>query len=161
MSGLKPVAQAVVSLAAGTLFGVGLTVADMTDPRKVLAFLDIFGAWDASLLFVLGAAVVLSTVLFRWVQTRRAPVLDERFHLPRATQIDYRLISGAVIFGVGWGLAGYCPGPAIASIGFGNHEALWIVPAMAAGAALEKWWAGVKSLKTTEASLIQSREQVR
>lgn len=155
-SGLKPAAHAATSLLAGAIFGIGLTVADMTDPRKVLAFLDVFGDWDASLLFVLGAAVVLSAVFFRWVLKRPGPVLDGVFHLPSATEVDYRLVSGAVIFGVGWGIAGYCPGPAIASLGFGNHEALWIVPAMAAGAALEKWWSGKRLPTTTQDALIKS-----
>lgn len=130
------------SLAAGLVFGVGLAVAQMTDPRKVLGFLDVTGAWDPSLLFVLGAAVVLSAVAYRWVLSKPAPLLDDRFHLPESTRVDFRLISGAAIFGMGWGLAGYCPGPAIASLGFGNPEALWVIASMIAGMALQQWLDG-------------------
>ena len=135
------IARALAALVAGLVFGVGLALAQMTDPRKVLGFLDLAGAWDASLLFVLGGAVLLAGVGFRFVLKRRAPLLAERFQLPTATAIDRPLLLGSALFGVGWGLAGYCPGPAIASLGFGNAEALWIVPALFAGAALQRWQA--------------------
>jgi len=134
-------ARALAALLAGIVFGVGLAVAQMTDPRKVLGFLDLAGAWDASLLFVLGGAVLLAGIAFRFLVKRRAPLLDPQFHLPGATAIDRPLLLGSALFGVGWGLAGYCPGPAIASLGFGNAEALWIVPALFAGAALQRWQA--------------------
>jgi len=132
-------ARALAALLAGLVFGVGLALAQMTDPRKVLGFLDLPGAWDASLLFVLGGAVLLAGIGYRVVFRRKAPVLDHRFHLPRSKAIDGPLLLGSALFGVGWGLAGYCPGPAIASLGFGNAEALWIVPALFAGAALQRW----------------------
>jgi uncharacterized membrane protein YedE/YeeE len=124
---------------AGTVFGTGLAVAQMIDPRKVLGFLDLAGAWDASLLFVLGAAVLITVAGWRWVQGRGSPVLDTRFHVSARQVIDLPLVAGSALFGVGWGLAGYCPGPAIASLGFGNAEALWFVPAMALGALLQRW----------------------
>lgn len=127
------------SLVAGVIFGVGLAVAQMTDPTKVLDFLDVTGAWDASLLFVLGGAVVFSAVFFCWVLRKSTPVLDEHFHWPKSAAIDARLICGSAIFGVGWGIAGYCPGPAIASLGFANPEALWLMPALLVGAALQRW----------------------
>jgi hypothetical protein len=133
--------RALAGLLAGVVFGVGLAVAQMTDPLKVLGFLDLAGAWDASLLFVLGGAVVLAAVAFRFVLRWPAPLLDERFHLPTKAAIDRPLLVGSALFGIGWGLAGYCPGPAIASLGFGNPEALWIVPALLAGAALQRWQA--------------------
>lgn len=142
MSFSKSVLRCAFSLAAGLVFGVGLAVAQMTDPRKVLGFLDVAGAWDPSLLFVLGSAVVLSAVAYRWVLSKPAPLLEDRFHLPESTLIDSKLISGAVIFGIGWGLAGYCPGSAIASLGFGNPEAIWVVPSMLAGVALQRWLDG-------------------
>jgi len=142
----SPVRQGLAALAAGIVFGVGLAVAGMIDPRKVLAFLDVAGAWDASLLFVLGGAVVVAFAGFRWVQRRPAPLLDTRFHLPAASAIDAPLLVGAALFGVGWGLAGYCPGPAIASLGFGNAEALWFVPAMLAGAGVQRWWAARRAV---------------
>ncbi len=135
------IARALAALVSGLVFGVGLALAQMTDPRKVLGFLDVAGAWDASLLFVLGGAVLLAGVAFRFVLKRRAPLLAERFQLPTATAIDRPLLLGSALFGIGWGLAGYCPGPAIASLGFGNVEALWIVPALFAGAALQRWQA--------------------
>jgi hypothetical protein len=128
----------VAALAAGIVFGVGLSVAQMVDPRKVLAFLDLAGAWDASLLFVMGGAVLVAAVGFRLAQNRSMPVFDERFHLRAGEGLDWPLVAGAVVFGLGWGLAGYCPGPAIASLGFGNTEALWLVPAMSAGAGLQR-----------------------
>jgi uncharacterized membrane protein YedE/YeeE len=131
--------QFVAAGLSGSVFGVGLAVAQMTDPRKVLGFLDVTGAWDASLLFVLGGAVVLSALAFHFVLRRPAPLWDMRFHLPAVSAIDRPLLLGSALFGIGWGLAGYCPGPAIASLGFGNAEALWLVPAMLAGAALHRW----------------------
>jgi uncharacterized membrane protein YedE/YeeE len=124
------------ALASGALFGAGLQAARMTDPLKVLAFLDLAGAWDASLLFVLGAAVGLSLLCFRVILQRPRPVFSDRFDVPPSRPIDRPLLIGATLFGVGWGLAGYCPGPAIAGLVLGNHEAWIFVPAMVAGAAL-------------------------
>jgi uncharacterized membrane protein YedE/YeeE len=135
----KSTLRAASGLLTGVVFGVGLAVAQMTDPTKVLGFLDIAGAWDASLLFVLGGAVLLSAVVFRWVLKKPTPVLDASFHLPTSTAIDARLLTGAAIFGVGWGIAGYCPGPAITSLGLGNPEALWLIPSLLAGLALQRW----------------------
>jgi uncharacterized membrane protein YedE/YeeE len=137
-----PPLRAAAALLAGTVFGVGLALAQMIDPRKVLAFLDVAGDWDPSLLFVLGGAVLVSVLGFRFVLRRQAPLIDERFRLPTATAVDTALITGATIFGIGWGLGGYCPGPAVASLGFGNPEALWFVPAMMIGAGLQRWRLG-------------------
>ena len=131
--------QALVGLLAGTVFGLGLGVSQMVDPGKVLGFLDIAGAWDPSLMFVLGGAVGVAALGFRLVLRRPAPLLGDRFHLSRAVAIDAPLLAGAMLFGIGWGLAGYCPGPAIASLGFGNPEALWFLPAMLAGIGLQRW----------------------
>lgn len=131
--------QPLAALLCGTVFGLGLAVSQMVDPHKVLNFLDVAGAWDASLLFVLGGAVVLAAVGFRWVMGRGAPLLDTHFHISPRTGIDTGLVAGSVLFGLGWGLAGYCPGPAIASVALGNAEALWFVPAMLAGAGLRRW----------------------
>lgn len=131
--------RAVAALLAGTVFGAGLAVAQMTAPRKVLNFLDLAGAWDPSLLFVLGGAVVLAFAGYRVVLRRSRPLFDDRFHLPSSTAIDAALIGGAVLLGLGWGLAGYCPGPAIASLGLRNPEALWFVPALALGALAQRW----------------------
>lgn len=123
------------SLVCGLLFGAGLALAGMTRPQKVLGFLDVAGDWDPSLLFVLGGAVLLATVAFRLILRRGSPLLDTSFDLPATKTIDARLIAGALIFGVGWGLSGYCPGPAIALIAAPNIEALYFLPAMLAG-----WW---------------------
>lgn len=127
------------SFVCGLVFGLGLVVAGMTDPRKVLGFLDLAGAWDPSLAFVLGGAVGFSAVAFRGVLRQARPWFSEVFRLPARTDIDSALVIGAVLFGVGWGLVGYCPGPAIVSLAWGNAEAWVLVPAMLAGAALQ-WW---------------------
>ena len=134
--------RAIAALVSGAIFGAGLDIAQMTDPQKVLAFLDVFGAWDPSLLFVMGGAVVLAFLGFRLVLRRAAPLWDERFHISASVKVDRHLLVGAAMFGLGWGLGGYCPGPAISSLGFGNPEALWFVPAMLAGAGLQRWQAG-------------------
>ena len=130
------------ALASGVLFGLGLSLAQMTNPDKVLNFLDIAGPWDPSLLLVLGGAVLLTAFGYARVFRRGAPLWDSVFHLPLAESIDPPLVIGSALFGMGWGLAGYCPGPAIASIGLGNPEALWVVPAIVAGAALQRWSQG-------------------
>ena len=129
------------SLLCGSVFGLGLGVSQMVDPRKVLGFLDVAGAWDPSLAVVMAGALAVTGLGFRFVLRRPAPRLAERFRLSAQRLIDARLVAGAVLFGVGWGLAGYCPGPAIASLGFGNGEALWFVPAMVFGAGLPRWQA--------------------
>ncbi len=129
------------SLLCGVVFGLGLGVSQMVEPRKVLGFLDVFGAWDPSLMFVMGGALLATAIGYRVVLRRPAPRLAERFQWSPLRRIDAPLLGGAALFGIGWGLAGYCPGPAIASLGFGNAEALWFLPAMAAGAGLQRWQA--------------------
>ncbi len=121
---------------AGLLFGVGLAVSRMTDPNKVLNFLDLAGHWDPSLALVLGAAVTVTLVGFRLVLKRPAPLFDSRFFLPERKEIDRPLLAGALLFGIGWGLAGYCPGPALASLTTLRADALAFVAAMVAGALL-------------------------
>ncbi|WP_168788543.1 DUF6691 family protein [Paraburkholderia aromaticivorans] len=123
------------SLVCGLLFGAGLALAGMTRPQKVLGFLDVAGSWDPSLLLVLGSAVALAAVGFHFVLRRSSPLLAPSFDLPKAKAIDLHLIGGATIFGVGWGLSGYCPGPAIALLAAPDTEALYFLPAMLAG-----WW---------------------
>ncbi len=127
---------AVAATSSGIIFGLGLAAAQMTNPDKVLNFLDVTGVWDASLLFVLGAAVTVTVLTYHFVLRLKRPLFDSHFHLPVASLIDRSLIAGAALFGIGWGLAGYCPGPAIASLGFGNVEAFWFLPAMFAGSLL-------------------------
>lgn len=142
MSALSlPFKRAVASLGAGTVFGVGLALSHMTDPERVLGFLDVTGPWDPRLLGVLGGAVAVTALSFRPLLRRTAPILDQRFHLPAFTRIDAPLLIGSALFGIGWGIGGYCPGPAIAALGSGNAELLWLLPSMLLGAALQRWQA--------------------
>lgn len=117
----------------GVVFGLGLATAGMTDPAKVLGFLDLAGEWDPSLLLVLGAAVVVASTGYAIVLRYPAPLLDARFDLPKPRSIDAPLLLGAALFGIGWGVAGYCPGPAIASLANGNRELRFFLPAMIVG----------------------------
>lgn len=131
--------RSLVGFLAGLLFGVGLVVSGMANPAKVLNFLDIFGTWDPSLAFVMGGAVLVTFLGFRLVLRRSAPVLTERFDLPGTRLVDARLLTGAVIFGIGWGIGGFCPGPAITALPLMAPGTLVFVPAMLIGV-----WAGVK-----------------
>lgn len=130
------------ALLSGALFGLGLAVSGMTDPQRILGFLDVSGDFDPALLFVLGGAVLTTLVLFRFVLRRPAPVLAARFQIPALKQIDRPLLLGAALFGIGWGLAGYCPGPALVGLGVLSPEALWFVPAMLLGMYLHRWQRG-------------------
>lgn len=121
------------ALLAGALFGLGLAVSGMTDPQRVQGFLDVFGDFDPALLFVLGGAVATTVVLFRLVLKRNSALLADGFALSKVRHVDWTLVVGAVLFGIGWGIAGYCPGPALAGLGVGSAEALWFVPAMIGG----------------------------
>jgi len=121
------------AFAAGLVFGLGLILSGMTDPSKIIGFLDPAGSWDPSLAFVMGGAVTVGFVAFRFARRRTAAILGGAMHLPTARQIDRRLVVGSLIFGVGWGLAGYCPGPAVVSFGMGQEKAIVLVVAMVAG----------------------------
>lgn len=124
------------ALLAGVLFGVGLIFSGMSDPSKVIGFLDLAGIWDPSLAFVLGGAVMVGSLVFPFASKQPQSLLGEIMHLPTATQIDRRLVLGSTTFGVGWGLAGYCPGPALASLALGDLKPLIFVVAMLAGMGL-------------------------
>jgi uncharacterized membrane protein YedE/YeeE len=132
--------QIVTALFAGLVFGIGLVVAQMTDPAKVLAFLDLAGRWDPSLAFVMGGAVLVGAVAFRAAGRRRRSILGAPMGLPAAARIDRRLVLGGLAFGAGWGLAGFCPGPAVAALGLsaaaGGGKPLIFVGAMVAGMAI-------------------------
>jgi len=119
---------------AGLLFGIGLAVSGMTHPDKVLGFLDVAGAWDPSLLLVLGGAVGVTVIAFRFILRRPAPVLEQSFSLPTLREIDGPLVVGATLFGIGWGISGYCPGPAFASLAAPNWETWVFIPAVLLGA---------------------------
>lgn len=133
------IAAAAVS---GALFGVGLAMSGMTDANRVLGFLDVFGKFDPALIFVLGGAVLTTLVLFRWVLSSSAPLFAHDFQLSALKKLDSKLLIGTSLFGVGWGVAGYCPGPALAGLGVGSTEALWFVPAMLAGMLVHRWASG-------------------
>ncbi len=124
----------VVAALSGILFGVGLGISQMVNPTKVLNFLDLFGTWDPSLMFVMGVAVVVYFVAWRIALARKVPLFDTRFHLPAPGGVwDGRLFGGAAVFGIGWGLVGFCPGPAISSLAFLLPQSLVFVLAMVAG----------------------------
>jgi uncharacterized protein len=130
---------------AGLVFGLGLLVAGMADPAKVLAFLDVFGRWDPSLMLVMGGAIAVAMPAFVWSKRRRAPVLDAAFHLPTSCRIDRPLVIGSLLFGIGWGLVGLCPGPALVLLGSGQLKAALFVTAMVAGMALFEWWSASRA----------------
>lgn len=127
----------VTAFLSGALFAAGLTLGGMTQPEKVTGFLDVTGAWDPSLAFVMMGAVGLNVVLFRFVLRRTGPVFGGIFQLPSRKDVDGRLVAGAAIFGAGWGLGGYCPGPGLVSLAAGRLPALVFVLAMAAGMVAE------------------------
>lgn len=125
--------ERLTAIIAGVLFGAGLTLSGMVNPMKVQNFMDLFGNWDPTLLFVMGAALAVTTAGYALARRMRKPVFAEEFNLPAATGLDARLIGGAALFGLGWGLTGFCPGPAIASLVFGNWPSVLFVAAMAVG----------------------------
>ena len=120
----------------GLLFGIGLILSGMTDPSKVLGFLDLAGLWDPSLAFVMGGAILVSLGAFTVAKKRTTSFLGGAMQLPTSRLIDKRLVVGSLLFGAGWGLAGFCPGPALTSLGTGNPKAVVFVLAMLAGMAL-------------------------
>ena len=122
---------------AGALFGVGLAVSGMTRPEKVANFLDLAGSWDASLMFVMVGAIGVHLVASRVLRRRPAPAFEERWHLPTRKDLDAKLVVGAALFGVGWGLGGYCPGPGLVSAGAGSLAALVFVGGMTLGILVE------------------------
>ena len=124
---------ALVSFVAGLVFAAGLGVSGMTNPLKVAAFLDVTGAWDPSLAFVMIGAIGVHAVLRIFIARRGRPLFDDRFHLPTRVNVDGRLVLGAATFGVGWGLSGYCPGPAVVSLASGAVAPVVFVAAMAVG----------------------------
>ena len=122
--------RGIIALLCGVVFGIGLAMSGMTDTAKVLGFLDLFGNWVPDLAFVMGGAVLVTVIAFRFVLRRDTPLLADRFALPSRTTLDGRLLGGAAIFGAGWGLYGYCPGPAISALVYMNTETAIFVVAM-------------------------------
>lgn len=134
------------SFIVGLIFGIGLIFAGMTDPSKVIGFLDIAGLWDPSLAFVMGGAILVGLIAFRFARNRTVNFLGGALRIPTKSDIDKRLVIGSLLFGMGWGMAGFCPGPALVSLGTGAPQAIIFVLAMVAGMALfegaERLWQG-------------------
>jgi len=128
--------NALIAALSGLVFGIGLIASGMTNPAKVKGFLDLAGAWDPSLGLVMGGAIAVAVGAFALARRRERSWTGQRMELPRATVIDARLLGGGVLFGVGWGLAGYCPGPALVALGGGSGSAALFVAAMLAGLVL-------------------------
>ncbi len=128
----------ITSLITGTIFGAGLALADMVNPARVIAFLDLAGDWDPSLAFVMGGAVIPMAIAYMFSRRMRTPLFDKSFFIPENRVLDSRLIGGAVLFGIGWGLAGFCPGPAIASLVFGMWQPWLFVFAMLTGMVIHR-----------------------
>lgn len=127
------------SLLAGLVFGLGLIVSGMANPAKVLGFLDLSGHWDPSLAFVMAGAVAIGAIAFARARRRTLSLLGAEMKLPRASHIDYRLVIGSLTFGIGWGIAGFCPGPALVATGMGQTKALVFLAFMLAGMGLFQW----------------------
>ncbi len=136
-------ARILLALAAGLVFGLGLAVSQMINPAKVLGFLDLLGDWDPSLAFVMAGAIPVAALGYRLARGRAAPLCAPGYATPSQSAIDVRLVAGAVLFGIGWGLVGYCPGPALASLGLGNSATALFVVAMLLGMAI---FAGLEAL---------------
>jgi uncharacterized protein len=133
-------AALLASFACGLVFAIGLALGGMTQPSKVVGFLDFTGEWDPSLAFVMGGALAVHALLGSFVRARPRPMFSAAFTLPTRNDIDARLVAGSAIFGVGWGLGGFCPGPSLVALGGGMDAALVVVPAMLAGMLLHDRW---------------------
>jgi uncharacterized protein len=131
--------RTLVALFAGALFGLGLAVSGMMNPAKVIGFLDFAGGWDPTLAFVMGGALVVTVPAFRLILGRPRPILADGFVLPTRSALDARLLGGAALFGVGWGLSGFCPGPAVAALVTGLTPVFAFIAAMVAGMVLYAW----------------------
>ena len=129
---------AIAALVAGVLFGIGLAVSHMTNPAVVLGFLDVAGDWNPTLAFVMGGALAVTAAGYRWVLRRERPLLAPGFQLPTRRDIDARLVGGAAVFGLGWGLVGFCPGPALAALASGQPGVLVFAAALVAGSLLAR-----------------------
>jgi uncharacterized protein len=140
-------ARIVAASASGLVMSVGLCLSGITNPTKVLGFLDFLGRWNPTLAFVMLGAVATHSLLYRAITRRARPILDAEFSVPTKTALDWQLVVGAAVFGVGWGLAGYCPGPVIAALGSGGSAALVFAGGMLGGmAAYGVWSRGPRTL---------------
>jgi uncharacterized membrane protein YedE/YeeE len=139
-----------VEFLVGLLFGLGLILSGMSDPGKVIGFLDLAGAWDPSLAFVMAGAIAVGLFAFAVARRRASAFLGGAMQLPTHREIDRRLVIGSLVFGVGWGLAGFCPGPVLVALGAGYWQAVVFTIAMLAGLALQGWMASTPGLGVAE-----------
>ncbi|WP_374079041.1 DUF6691 family protein [Bdellovibrio bacteriovorus] len=137
--------QALTAFVVGLLFALGLAISGMTQPQKVLGFLTIGSGWDPSLMFVMLGAIPVHALSYRWIRGKKSPLFDTKWHVPQNKDITMPLIVGSALFGVGWGLAGYCPGPALTSLGAGGEKVFYFVAAMSAGMLLYRLYTKVTS----------------
>lgn len=128
----------ITALICGFIFAIGLGLSGMTQPQRVIAFLDLFGNWNPALAFVMIGAISVHAISYIFASKKSSPKLDNKFHVPTNSSIDFKLISGAVLFGTGWGLGGFCPGPALTSIASGSSTVLTFVISMISGMLLFK-----------------------
>jgi uncharacterized membrane protein YedE/YeeE len=142
----------IAAYAIGLVFGIGIAISGMANPAKVLNFFDVAGSWDPSLGFVMGGALAVTFIGYRLVFRRPAPLADSRFHLPDNTRLDARLIGGSVLFGIGWGITGFCPGGALPALGSGRFEVFAFVIAMIAGMMLARRFPKVRAIGSAATS---------
>ncbi|PIE11241.1 MAG: permease [Rhodobacterales bacterium] len=135
----------------GLIFGVGISISGMADPAKVLNFFDVAGTWDPSLMFVMGGALIVTFIGYKLVFRRPAPVMQAKFAVPTNRTIDAKLIGGSAVFGIGWGIAGFCPGAAIPAVGTLNPSVLLFTGAMIAGIFTAKWLVARAQARTATA----------
>ncbi len=138
----------VASYLIGLIFGIGISISGMANPAKVLNFFDVAGSWDPSLVLVMGGALMVTFIGYRMVLLRPAPVLEASFHLPTNTHLDSRLLGGAAVFGIGWGIAGFCPGGALPALGTGRIEVIAFVAALIAGIFVAKGLMAISGTRT-------------
>lgn len=136
--------QLTIALLSGILFGLGLGISQMIDPARVTGFLDVTGTWDPTLLFVLGGAVTTTVIAFRWILRQNRPVFSARFVLPTRNDIDAPLVVGAMIFGVGWGISGYCPGPGLTALVLGSWNPVLFVLSLIGGMLVYRGYTSVR-----------------
>lgn len=137
----------VSAAAIGLVFGLGIAISGMANPAKVLNFFDVFGTWDPSLMLVMGSALTVTFIGYRFVLKRPAPVFDRSFHLPTKRDFDLPLVAGSAVFGIGWGIAGFCPGGAIPALGTGETSALIFVGAIILGIITTTWLRSMRSAR--------------
>lgn len=123
----------IVAFASGLLFAVGLVVGGMTQPKKIVDFLDFFGAWDPSLALVMGGALLVNAAAYFWKKNREEPIVAPKFYIPQRSDLDWKLIGGALLFGVGWGVGGYCPGPGITAVVSAKLPAIGFIGGLVGG----------------------------